>query len=83
MVVTRLISRPIGFATLIVQRALLADRSERIRGERGAAMSEYGLLLILVVMASFAIIALVGGEIVGLFTDTHGDFSSARDAQAS
>lgn len=50
----------------------------RERGaERGATMAEYGLLLILVGIAAFAVIALVGGEIWELFRDT-GDATEAR-----
>lgn len=83
MAISRLLSRPVGFASVFAHRVLVARRGERIRSERGAALTEYGLLLILVVMASFAIIGLVGGEIVELFTDTHSDFSDARDAQSA
>lgn len=51
---------------------------ERARDERGAAMTEYGLLLVLVGIAAFAALALFGGEIWELFRETN-DATDARE----
>ena len=49
------------------------------RGERGSAMTEYGLLLVFVVFAGFAILMLFGGQVVDMFTDAQTEFSDARN----
>ena len=49
------------------------------RDERGSAMTEYGLLLIFVVFAAFAIIMLFGNQVLQMFTDAQTEFSDARN----
>lgn len=47
--------------------------------ERGGVLTEYGLLLVLIAIASVAAIQSVGAEIIDLFVDTNSDLTEARD----
>ncbi len=35
--------------------------------ERGAILIEYGMILVVVLLVSFALVQLIGGEVVGMF----------------
>ena len=35
--------------------------------ERGAILIEYGMILVVVLLVSFALVELIGGEVVGMF----------------
>lgn len=53
---------------------LLTDDPAAWRGERGATMAEYGLLLGFVAVVVFGGLALFGPAVLDLFTDTHEEF---------
>ncbi|MCH7585874.1 MAG: Flp family type IVb pilin [Acidobacteria bacterium] len=36
-------------------------------GESGAILIEYGMILVAVLLVSFALVGLIGGEVVGMF----------------
>lgn len=46
--------------------------------ERGAAMSEYGILIFFVGIAAFGVLVLFGGEVWELFRSTEEGFDNAR-----
>jgi len=47
---------------------LLLEGARRLRGERGAVATEYGLILTLVVLVTVIAITAFGMAVVGLFT---------------
>lgn len=49
------------------------------RGDRGAAMAEYGLLLGLVALAAMGVLILFGGEIVEVFTEAEETLNTRGD----
>lgn len=53
---------------------LLTGDPSRWRNERGATMTEYGLLLGFVAVVVFGGVALFGPSVVDLFTDTQEEF---------
>ena len=56
-------------------------RLDDVRSERGATMTEYGMLLIFATFAAFAILQLFGQQVLDMFTDAQVEFSDARDQQ--
>ena len=56
-----------------------AESMQRLRSERGATMTEYGLLLGFVAVVVFGGLALFGPAVVDLFTDTQTEFSSINN----
>lgn len=64
-----------GFGCRNVVAGVMARRD----AERGAVMAEYGLLLMVAMIAAFAIVVLFGESVVGLFENAHQDFDDAWD----
>lgn len=62
------------------QRAIiaLAAQTRRVateaRGERGSAMTEYGLLIAFVFVVAIGSVGLFGEAVVGLFRDTNDEY---------
>ena len=46
--------------------------------DSGQTLVEYGMIVTLLAMAAFAILAIVGQDVVGLFTSVSSSFTDAR-----